>query len=483
MKYKDGIAERDSKWYIRYQSNERNANGIKKKIEKVCPVNIKTRSHAKRFREQQMQLVYQGKIGIGKDALFLDVLNHLKEETVDKGLSTYNKMKLAGKSIDTSNNNIDKLKDLFGGYKLSDLTVLEIEKTFNKFFNKKNTKSTQAKHYYRTLKDAINFAIRQPEYDIHVNNAEHVNLVHDTTKKKIVPFESNDIKNIMDYYIHCRDTPTKTKGFTIHRQYQYQRNLAIIIFGAYHGLRRSEICGLQWKDLHFDFGVMEINGIIDEKSFRQIEQGRMNKQKMDELNWITSKGLVPVNQTNYKIPDTEVLRIMYKDYAKTFASLVDDHPLHPDWIDELKHLKELQSDLMNQKNLIQTDDDFVFTPTNPAISDAIEYVKRPLGPQTVNPIIWSLKNHELIKEDQTTHTLRHYYGSQLVAMLNRPLQTDSSGNVIPNPSLPQLAKLMRHGDAGETLMRTYAHAFEQSYQENKFEWMSSIGKVDQLRIV
>ena len=55
--------------------------------------------------------------------------------------------------------------------------------------------------------------------------------------------------------------------------------------------------------------------------------------------------------------------------------------------------------------------------------------------------------------------------------------------MIPNPSLPQLAKLMRHNDAGETLMRTYAHAFEQSYQENKVEWMSSVGKVDKLRIV
>jgi hypothetical protein len=63
------------------------------------------------------------------------------------------------------------------------------------------------------------------------------------------------------------------------------------------------------------------------------------------------------------------------------------------------------------------------------------------------------------------------------------LVKDSLGNVIPNPSLPQLAKLMRHGDAGETLMRTYAHAFEQSYQENKVEWMSSVGKVDELRIV
>ena len=55
--------------------------------------------------------------------------------------------------------------------------------------------------------------------------------------------------------------------------------------------------------------------------------------------------------------------------------------------------------------------------------------------------------------------------------------------MIPNPSLPQLAKLMRHGDAGETLMRTYAHAFEQSFQENKVEWMASVGKVDKLRIV
>ncbi len=494
MKYKNGIAERDSKWYIKYQSNQRNSNGRKISIMKVCPVDIKTRSQAKRYREQQMQLVYQGKIGIGKDALFIDILNHMKEETVDKGLSSYNKEKISGTSISTEKDSINMIKKIFGSYKLSDLSVLEIENTMNKAIDINNWGSTHSRAYFRVLQNAMNFAIRQPEYDLHINHADNVNLVYDKSKKKIVPFESQDINNIIDYYINLRDTPTKTRGETTHHKYHYQRNLVVIILGAFHGLRRSEIVGLQWKDLHFDFGIMEINGVIDIKSFKQIEEKSMSREKMNELNWITNKGLVPVNQTDYKVPDTQLklIRIMYKDYAKTFASLVDDHPLHPDWIDELKYLKELQSDLMDQKNLVQNGDDFVFTPVRTGNQTSfksggyncdLEYLKRPMQPQSANQIFDKLLDEEIIKKDQTVHTLRHYYGSQLVALLNRPLQTDSSGNVIPNPSLPQLARLMRHGDAGETLMRTYAHAFQQSFQENKVEWMSSVGKVEQLRIV
>ena len=506
MKYKDGIAERDGKWVIRYQSNERNANGIKKKIEKVCPVDIKTRSQAKRYREQQMQLVYQGKIGIGKDALFIDVLNHLKEETVDKGLSTHNKMKLAGKTIQHSKFAIEKITSLFGGYKLSELTVHEIEKVFNKHFELNNTRSGQVSLYSRILKDAMNFAIRNPKYDLHINHADNINLVYDTSKKPNVPFESEDITNIINHYISKRDKKLSKKymmyhertklesseSTTLYNQYVNQRNLGFIIFGAYHGLRISEICALQWKDLHFDFGVMEINGIVDEVSFLQIESGSLNKEKMDELSWITDKGLIPLKDTNYKNPGGNLIRMMYKNVGKTDSSIVSDHPLHPDWIDELKSLKRIQSDFMNQKNLVQTDDDFIFTPLNNGNENRwrskghngdFVYLKKPISPKSVQETLSVLKRKKIIKEGQTTHTLRHYYGSQLVAMLNRPLQTDSSGNVIPNPSLPQLAKLMRHGDAGETLMRTYAHAFEQSYQQNKVEWMSSIGKVDQLRIV
>ena len=497
MKYKNGIAERDNKWYIRYRTNERNASGVKKEIQQVCPADITTRSHAKRYREQQMQLVYQGKIGIGKDALFFNVLNHFKEETVDKGLSTYNKMKLSGKSIESSKNNISMIKNLFGSYKLSELSVHEIEKVFNKEFEIRKTQAAQAGFYRSMLKYAINFAIRQPEYDIHVNHADHVNLVYDTSKKKIVPFETQEINNIIDYFISNRDRtlykkdPGK-KGVSLYNKYMNQRNLAIIIFGAFHGLRRSEICALQWKDLHFDFNVMEINGTVDERSFTQLEEGSVSREKMDELNWITDKGLIPLKDTGYKFPDGNVIRLIYKDYAKTFASLSNDHPLHPDWIGELKYLKELQSELMNKKNLVQNDDDFIFTPLNNGGENTFkskghngdfEYLKKPIGPKTINWIMSLLKKYELIKEGQTTHTLRHYYGSQLIVLFNRALVKDSSGNVIPNPSLPQLAKLMRHGDAGETLMRTYAHAFEQSYQENKFEWMSSVGKVDELRVV
>ena len=155
MKYKNGIAERDSKWYIKYQSNQRNSNGRKISVMKVCPVDIKTRSQAKRYREQQMQLVYQGKIGIGKDALFLDVLNRLKEETVDKGLSTHNKMKLAGKTIQHSKIGISMIMTLFGGYKLSELSVHEIEKVFNKHFETKKTQD-RIKHTLATGKPLIN---------------------------------------------------------------------------------------------------------------------------------------------------------------------------------------------------------------------------------------------------------------------------------------------------------------------------------------
>ena len=497
MKYKNGIAERDGKWYIRYRTNERNLKGKKKEVQLVCPIDIKTRSLAKRYREQQIQLVYQGKIGIGKDALFLEVLNHFKAETVDKGLSTYNKMKISGKTIETSKNNINMISNLFGNYKLLELSVHEIEKIFNKQYEIKRTKAAQASGYRNMLKYAMNFAIRQPEYDIHVNPADHVNLVYDTSKTKIVPFETQDITNIINYFIFNRDRALYKKepgkqGSTLYNQYMNQRNLAIIIFGAFHGLRRSEICALQWKDLHFDFGVMEINGIVDERSFTQVEEGLMSREKMDELNWITDKGLIPLKDTDYKLPDANVIRVMYKDRAKTDASIVSDHPLHRDWINELIYLKELQSELMNQKNLVQSNDDFVFSPLNNGGESIFKskghngdfaFLKKPISPKGINAIMTLLKKHEFVKEGQTTHTLRHYYGSQLVAMLHAPMQTDSSGNVIPNPSLPQLAKFMRHSDAGETLMRTYAHAFEQSYQENKFEWMSSIGKADKLRVV
>jgi hypothetical protein len=183
-------------------------------------------------------------------------------------------------------------------------------------------------------------------------------------------------------------------------------------------------------------------------------------------------------------PDTKIIKAIYKEHGKTESSLVNDHPLNPDWLNEIEYLKELQSDLMQSCNLILNESDFMFTPVTQSKCTCVHQFKRPMTPGNINSVFDKFLDEEIIKKDQTVHKLRHYFGSQLVAMLHAPMQTNSYGNVIPNPSLPQLAKLMRHGDSGETLMRTYAHAFEQSYQENKFEWISNVGKEDQqLRVV
>lgn len=117
-----------------------------------------------------------------------------------------------------------------------------------------------------------------------------------------------------------------------------------IIFGLFYGLRRSEVCGLRWKDIDFNANVIRVcNTVVRSKTLIEEEQTKSNASKR-------SMFIIPQTRA-YLLSLLEQQKQQSKILNQPFSYKAhvcvwqDGHPFSPDYI------SHKFSDILRKNNL------------------------------------------------------------------------------------------------------------------------------------
>ena len=123
-----------------------------------------------------------------------------------------------------------------GKYKLNAITPEIITRTWNTML-KQGHSPTVINHCQRRLSKALNDAIRRSLIDR--NPCEHA-TVPKIQEEEVRPFSNDQVVDIL----------SKAKGAEYY---------SIIFTGIGTGMRRGELCALQWKDINWNEGLIQVN--------------------------------------------------------------------------------------------------------------------------------------------------------------------------------------------------------------------------------
>ncbi|HBJ1646300.1 UNVERIFIED_ORG: site-specific integrase [Clostridium botulinum] len=221
------VRKKGNVWYYRYYEY---VNGVKKQIERKGGI---TKKEALQKLNEE---IYRQNNGLlkPKEILLKDYLNIWLEDYVKPNNSENTYIKYKG----TVNKYINPQLGLI---KLCDLKVINIEQFLSKLKKTKLSLTTIQKHYL-VLNGALNKAIKLQM--LNDNPCKYVDTPKRSKyKASILTFEE----------LHSIYTNLNTK---IYEDYIMKLGMDLTIET---GLRRGEMCGLQWSDIDFDNKILNVN--------------------------------------------------------------------------------------------------------------------------------------------------------------------------------------------------------------------------------
>ncbi|NFE74417.1 site-specific integrase [Clostridium botulinum] len=221
------VRKKGNVWYYRYYEY---VNGVKKQIERKGGI---TKKEALQKLNEE---IYRQNNGLlkPKEILLKDYLKIWLEDYVKPNNSENTYIKYKG----TVNKYINPQLGLI---KLCDLKVINIEQFLSKLKKTKLSSTTIQKHYL-VLNGALNKAIKLQM--LNDNPCKYVDTPKRSKyKASILTFEE----------LHSIYTNLNTK---IYEDYIMKLGMDLTIET---GLRRGEMCGLQWSDIDFDNKILNVN--------------------------------------------------------------------------------------------------------------------------------------------------------------------------------------------------------------------------------
>ncbi|ACD22024.1 site-specific integrase [Clostridium botulinum] len=221
------VRKKGNVWYYRYYEY---VNGVKKQIERKGGI---TKKEALQKLNEE---IYRQNNGLlkPKEILLKDYLKIWLEDYVKPNNSENTYIKYKG----TVNKYINPQLGLI---KLCDLKVINIEQFLSKLKKTKLSLTTIQKHYL-VLNGALNKAIKLQM--LNDNPCKYVDTPKRSKyKASILTFEE----------LHSIYTNLNTK---IYEDYIMKLGMDLTIET---GLRRGEMCGLQWSDIDFDNKILNVN--------------------------------------------------------------------------------------------------------------------------------------------------------------------------------------------------------------------------------
>ncbi|NFI58080.1 site-specific integrase [Clostridium botulinum] len=221
------VRKKGNVWYYRYYEY---VNGVKKQIERKGGI---TKKEALQKLNEE---IYRQNNGLlkPKEILLKDYLNIWLEDYVKPNNSENTYIKYKG----TVNKYINPQLGLI---KLCDLKVINIEQFLSKLKQTELSLTTIQKHYL-VLNGALNKAIKLQM--LNDNPCKYVDTPKRSKyKASILTFEE----------LHSICTNLNTK---IYEDYIMKLGMDLTIET---GLRRGEMCGLQWSDIDFDNKILNVN--------------------------------------------------------------------------------------------------------------------------------------------------------------------------------------------------------------------------------
>ncbi|MBZ9690681.1 tyrosine-type recombinase/integrase [Clostridium sp. M14] len=221
------VRKKGNVWYYRYYEY---VNGVKKQIERKGGI---TKKEALQKLNEE---IYRQNNGLlkPKEILLKDYLNIWLEDYVKPNNSENTYIKYKG----TVNKYINPQLGLI---KLCDLKVINIEQFLSKLKKTKLSLTTIQKHYL-VLNGALNKAIKLQM--LNDNPCKYVDTPKRSKyKASILTFEE----------LHSIYTNLNTETY---EDYIMKLGMDLTIET---GLRRGEMCGLQWSDIDFDNKILNVN--------------------------------------------------------------------------------------------------------------------------------------------------------------------------------------------------------------------------------
>ena len=226
------ITKKNAKnYYAKLQWKDRNGEWHSKSITTGVPIKGNNKRRAQKVAEDlksKYEQKYEDEKVIQNDILFVDFLySWIKSRVNALRISTY----------ETYYSTIDKI--IVPYFKPLNLTLADVTPFhLQTFYNKQSTRvsNNTIKHYHVYIHSALKYAVKQNL--IAYNPADRVEIAP-IEKKHGNPFTKEQLITVVDA---CLNTPI---------------GIAVAI-GAYCGLRRSEICGLEWEDIDFVDDIIHI---------------------------------------------------------------------------------------------------------------------------------------------------------------------------------------------------------------------------------
>lgn len=213
-------------------------NGKKQRVKKQ---GFKNKKEAERFVTETLDKKNKGHVTTTESSMLL-------KDFILKWFNEYRSVNLSINTRNDYNYRINKhIIPILGSYKLNELTTANVQDFYNCLISQKGMKPVSAKKVFDILNSCLKYAKK---------NKLIYDLPTDIEKQKIEkPQIQFWTKSEVDFYLNA-----------IKDQYLFYPVFITILTG----LRIAELCGLQWKDINFEKGTLEVNS--------QVIQDKMNKQ-------------------------------------------------------------------------------------------------------------------------------------------------------------------------------------------------------------
>lgn len=226
------ISKKNAKcYYAKLQWKDKGGEWQTKFVSTGIPIKGDNKRKAQRVAEQlrdEYEDKYENFNSFNNDIKFTDFLyTWIEGRASALRISTY----------ETYYNTIDKI--IVPYFKktnilLRDLTPYHLQTFYNK--QSKRVSNNTVKHYHVYIHSALKYAVKQDL--IPSNPADKVEIAP-VIRKHGVPFTKEQVNIVIEA---CRKTPIGVG----------------VAIGVYSGLRRSEICGLEWDDVDFDNNIIHV---------------------------------------------------------------------------------------------------------------------------------------------------------------------------------------------------------------------------------
>lgn len=332
---------------------------------------FKTKKEAEAYATEILSQKNRGYIApVSNNILFKDFILKWFNEYKEKTLSINTRTRYL------SSINIHIIPHL-GDYKLTDITNVVMQDFYNNIINEGNKPST-AKKIIEVVNNCLRYAKKLKLIYILPTEIEKVKI----TKPEIEFWTKKEL----DYFLN-----------EIKDNYLFKP----VFIDVLTGLRIGELCGLRWKDVNFEKGIISING--------QIVLDRTKK----ELLYTT---ILKTDTAFRKITIPKILINYLKDLHDNI------NPLENDFI-----VKDREGNMCNPRNLSMN------------FTRAIQKYKKPLNELKTVP-----DNYMQLKQI-TFHGLRHTHATLLI---------------LNGENIKVVSERLGHKDISTTL-NTYTHVMEE----------------------